>query len=136
VARGSVQALRGLVGGRRSVRPRLSRLLPTRTPGCASEPGQRVQYTQAPHTPICGLREVFVGWRDRRTPDPIIHDGLVGIVGDKTGPWSLDPEIVKVINKKELDGVWDSTKPSSKSSPQHEDYIKVLERFMKDNFAC
>jgi len=70
--------------------------------------------------------------------DPLtlsVHDGLVDIVGDATGPLALDPEIVKVINNKELAGEWDSTKPPGKRSPHHEDYVTTLERYMKEHFS-
>lgn len=78
-------------------------------------------------------RYIFVG----EIQEPLavsIHDGLVGIVGDQSGPWSLDPEIVKIINRDELDGVWDSTKPRPKRGAQHEDYVEVLQRYMKEHF--
>ena len=83
--------------------------------------------------PVFG-RYIFIGEVD----DPLsksIHDGLVGIVGDGSGPLALDPEIVKDINEKELAGEWDSTKSRGKSSPHHEDYVKTLERYMKEHFA-
>jgi len=63
-----------------------------------------------------------------------IHEGIVDVIGDSSGAWSLSPRVVQAINEAELAGQWDYV-GSSENPYKVGQLVRIVEGHAFEHFV-